>query len=52
MDRMGKDGPDTAPETRYRIIETRDGGKIQVPEGIDPGWDYNVGQGANILKEG
>ena len=50
MERMGKDGPDTAPETRYRTIETRDGAKIRVPEGIDPGWDYNVGQGNNLLK--
>lgn len=48
--RMGKSGPDTAPEIEYREWEDRNGKKHQVPVGIDPGWDYNVGQGNNFLK--
>ena len=44
--RMGKDGPDTAPKIEYREYEDRNGGKHQVPVGIDPGFDYNVGKAA------
>jgi uncharacterized protein with gpF-like domain len=45
MRRMGKGGPDQAPEIKY--VEWRDkhtGAVHQVPEGIDPGFDYNPGQ--------
>lgn len=52
LDSMGKSGPDTAPEIKYREWEDRNGKTHQVPVGIDPGWDYNVGQGDNILREG
>jgi len=44
LERMGKDGPDQAPEIEYRDWTDRDGKSHQVPMGIDPGWDYNVGQ--------
>jgi len=50
MDKMGKQAPDTAPEIEYREWEDSKGNKHQVPVGIDPGWDYNVGQGDNFLK--
>ena len=37
----------TAPETEYYEWEDKDTGKIhRIPEGIDPGWDYNVGEAA------
>ncbi|ABS69722.1 putative head morphogenesis protein SPP1 gp7 [Xanthobacter versatilis] len=45
MARMGKSGPDTAPP--IKLIEhtiRKTGEVIRVPEGIDPGFDYNVGQ--------
>lgn len=43
--RRGKNGPDTAPAIEYRDWTNKTTGKVeQVPRGIDPGWDYNVGQ--------
>ena len=48
--RMGRDGPDSAPPLNVR--EERIGVRgpnprtVRVPEGIDPGWGYNVGQAA------
>lgn len=47
LERMGKKGPDTAPEIKYREYEDRQGNKQKVPVGIDPGWDYNVGKAAD-----
>jgi hypothetical protein len=44
--RLGKDGPDKAPVVQYRQWEDRSGKPHQVPVGIDPGWNYNVGQAA------
>ena len=44
----------TAPETKYYQWEDKATGKIHnIPEGIDPGWDYNVGEAAwgNRLSE-
>ena len=42
---MGKDGPDTAPPIKRREwVNTRTGETMQVPVGIDPGFDYNPGQ--------
>lgn len=47
---LGKSGPDTAPPINY--IEKTVGSRgpsprtVMVPEGIDPGWDYNVGETA------
>jgi hypothetical protein len=43
--RQGKDGPDKAPPIRYRDWTNRKTGEVhQVPQGIDPGWDYNPGK--------
>ncbi|WP_208948399.1 phage minor head protein [Segnochrobactrum spirostomi] len=43
--RRGKDGPDVAPPIEYRDWTNKTTGKVeQVPRGIDPGWNYNVGQ--------
>jgi uncharacterized protein with gpF-like domain len=46
LDRMGKQGPDTAPPTQYYSWKDRTGKVHQVPVGIDPGWDYNPGKAA------
>lgn len=43
--RMGKSGPDTAPPTIMRAWTNPHTGEVhQVPIGIDPGFDYNVGK--------
>jgi hypothetical protein len=39
---MGKDGPDTAPSMTPQTIH----GRHVADRGIDPGWDYNVGEAA------
>ncbi|OGV64137.1 MAG: hypothetical protein A2283_12460 [Lentisphaerae bacterium RIFOXYA12_FULL_48_11] len=44
--KMGKTGPDKTPEIETRTYEDRNGNKSQVPVGIDPGFDYNVGKAA------
>ncbi|WP_332117255.1 phage minor head protein [Azorhizobium caulinodans] len=45
LQRMGKSGPDTAPPIRLKTYTNRKTGEVfEVPEGIDPGFDYNVGQ--------
>jgi len=44
LEKTGRKHPDTAPEIQYEEYEGRDGKKHRVPLGIDPGWDYNVGQ--------
>ncbi|MBX9594903.1 MAG: hypothetical protein K2X46_11090, partial [Roseomonas sp.] len=42
---IGKDGPDQAPPIVRRPWRDPVSGRTdQVPVGIDPGWDYNVGQ--------
>lgn len=44
MERLGKAGPDEAPEVVTRPWTNPSTGQTeQVPLGIDPGWDYNVG---------
>jgi hypothetical protein len=36
---------DRAPEIEYYDFEDKQRNRvIQVPKGIDPGWDYNVGK--------
>ncbi|MDI4664704.1 hypothetical protein K9U40_10240 [Xanthobacter autotrophicus] len=43
--RMGRSGPDKAP--RVEMVEhviRKTGEVVRVPKGIDPGFDYNVGQ--------
>ncbi len=43
--RMGKSGPDTAPPITYRTwVDKNTGQHHQVPDGIDPGFDYNPGK--------
>lgn len=47
LSEMGKDGPDKAPRVKNRDWTDKKTGKTyKVPEGIDPGWDYNVGMAA------
>lgn len=42
--RQGKRGPDSAPPTKtHEWIDPATGQVHQVPEGIDPGWDYAPG---------
>jgi uncharacterized protein with gpF-like domain len=43
--RMGKSGPDTAPQLQTRDwLNKRTGEVTQIPVGIDPGFNYNPGQ--------
>ncbi len=45
LGRMGKSGPDTAPPLDPKPwINPKTGDIHQVPAGIDPGFDYNVGE--------
>jgi hypothetical protein len=46
--RLGKTAPDEAPEVRTREVRvgTDPERLVSVPEGIDPGWGYNVGVAA------
>lgn len=47
LKRMGKTGPDQAPEVEtYAWTDRKTGKTHEVPVGVDPGWDYNVGTGA------
>jgi SPP1 gp7 family putative phage head morphogenesis protein len=47
---MGKDGPDEDPDVKTKTwTNPRTGSVEQIPEGIDPGWAYNVGQ--NYLQQ-
>jgi uncharacterized protein with gpF-like domain len=41
--RMGKTGPDKAPEITYHDWVDKTGQVHRVPDGIDPGFDYNPG---------
>ena len=41
--RMGKNGPDPAPASAERRVIHK-GETVNVPEGIDPGWDYAPGR--------
>lgn len=47
LEKMGKKGPDTAPQITYREYQDRDGITRKVPHGIDPGFDYNPGKAAD-----
>ncbi|TBV76869.1 phage minor head protein [Pseudoxanthomonas winnipegensis] len=41
---MGKDGPDQAPAIKRRKwVNSRTGEEMEIPVGIDPGFDYNPG---------
>lgn len=47
---LGKSGPDTAPAIHRREVTVGANGPsprtVSVPEGVDPGWDHNVGKAA------
>lgn len=45
--RMGKDGPDTAPDDGTYTWTDKAGRTHTIPNGIDPGWDYHVGEAAH-----
>lgn len=47
LKRLGKTGPDTAPDDGiYEWTDKKTGKTHTIPNGIDPGWDYNVGKDA------
>lgn len=50
LKRLGKDGPDTAPPIEWEEktvgIRGPNPRTVRVPQGIDPGWAYNVGKSA------
>lgn len=49
---MGKSGPDTAPPVQRREwVNKRTGEVMQIPLGIDPGFDYNPGARAGQRKQ-
>ena len=42
---LGKTGPDRAPAMEtYQWTDRQSGAVHTIPTGIDPGWDYNVGE--------
>ena len=43
---LKKTGPDKAPAVKTYAWKDARGGLHQIPVGIDPGWDYNVGEAA------
>lgn len=46
LGRQGKSGPDQAPPiVTHPFVRPSDGKILQVPDGIDPGFAYNVGEG-------
>lgn len=47
LERRGKSGPDEPPATKTRTARLGDGSQVTVPEGVDPGWAYNVGEAAH-----
>lgn len=47
LEDLGKRGPDAAPDDgTYTWTDRRSGEVHEVPNGIDPGWAYNVGEAA------
>lgn len=51
LKRIGKSGPDTAPETEYYDYKNPATGKIEkVPVGIDPGFDYDPGAESHTIN--
>ena len=48
LERLGKSGPDRAPEVKMRTVTVGVNGPsprtVEVPDGIDPGWAYAPGQ--------
>lgn len=47
--RLGKAGPDRAPDDGTYEWVSPDGVRHEIPNGIDPGFDYNVGEAARSL---
>ncbi len=53
LKRMDKTGPDAAPKiVKREYIQKRTGEVMQVPVGIDPGWDYNPGKSRQAHLDG
>ena len=50
LEKLNKKGPDNSPKIEHYTWKDKKGKKHKIPKGIDPGWDYNVGQGNNIMK--
>jgi len=48
LEKMGKDGPDQVPDMTPQTVK----GYRVADSGIDPGWDYNVGQAAFGSRQG
>ena len=49
LDRLGKTEPDTAPPVTHRQWTNKHTGQThQVPDGIDPGWDYTPGKSSAL----
>jgi len=46
LEKMGKSGPDKAPDDGTYQWTDKQGRTHTIPNGIDPGFDYNVGQAA------
>lgn len=47
LEKMGKSGPDTAPDNgTYAWVDKKTGVEHTIPNGIDPGFDYNIGEAA------
>ncbi|WP_278369827.1 phage minor head protein [Vreelandella titanicae] len=45
LKRLGKDGPDAAPnDGTYEHVDSTTGEVVTVPNGVQPGWDYAPGQ--------
>lgn len=49
LKRMGKAGPDAAPNDGSYTWTAPDGSTHEIPNGVDPGFDYNVGAQARSL---
>lgn len=48
---MGKSGPDQAPDDgTFEWTDPRSGEVRQIPNGIDPGWDYTPGKSNMVQK--
>lgn len=51
LERLGKAVDQAPPIERREYVNKRTGEVMQIPKGIDPGWDYNPGTGRNERLE-
>jgi hypothetical protein len=52
MDRLGRSGPDQAPDDgTYEWHDKRTGQTHTIPKGIDPGWGYTPGATRDLIAE-